>query len=453
MQIILGDVGVLIPSLRLSYLDADEMRRLSRFAEVIEDSERGLIVRRNRRFAVGRTIIHGIVFVCPPPMATSDFLSMLYLAYGGALGDAIVLSDVGGGALDDNEVPDAFLIGIAVSLLEEAEHVFRSRIAKSYISEIERRQLLVGRPLWQKSFGRHSAFGVECLVNRLSTNTVHNQILYAGLLVAVLLLEGTSFRERAENQLFVWRGLVTPRQITGDDFISVERNNNRLTSHYGKAMALSRALVLGAGAEDVFALGDFKTLHFELSLPGLFERLIVQLLKPLESYGLSAKFKSVDSGAFINGFGEIYREIEPDITIWLKGRPVAVVDAKFKPRYTRAQLDGGVAYSDRVTNEDLYQLFFYQSRLQNQYELSYPPLAIIVAPLLGLGCRLSRAPARKVVWRDVSGRQANLQVEPIDFPALTKALRGGLTDMRVLSSAAPEFSNSLIQLVDNEGSK
>lgn len=447
MQVVLEDTGVLIHGLRLSHLSNDDMRRLGRFADILDDSEKGIVVRRNRRLTVGRTVVRGVVLISPPPMATAEFLSLLYVALGGDLHRRVVLSDTGGSSEGDNTAPDAFLIGLAASLLDEAERVLRVYVSRGYIIEEQRRHVLAGRAHWTKSFGEHPAQGITCRVNRLTTDVVHNQIVYAGLVVARRLLEQTFLRERIENQVFVWRSLVTPRQVTPDDFNLAARLRNRLTEHYDSVVALSRALVLGVGLPDTFTSGDIRTVHFEFSLPGLFEQLILRLLKPLESIGLFAKFKSVDSGAFINGQGETYRDIEPDITLWLNDCPVAVIDAKFKPRYMKAQEDGRIAYKDRVTNEDLYQLFFYQSRLQTKYRMARPPYAIIVAPIVSPDAPPPAETARTVIWSDAEGEQTLLRIKPINLPELTRALKSGEGETNLLLAAAPELAMSLTHLI------
>lgn len=375
-------------------------------------------------------------------MSTPDFLSLLHVALGGGTAATSFTSAGGGGAWVE-ATPDSFLVAIAALLVEEAERILRMHVARGYLTYPERRTVISGRPLWTRDFGRHPAGGITCLVNELSTDTVHNRIVLQGLLGARKLLENTSFRERVDNQVFIWRTLASAEYVQEQDFIEATVRGSRLTTHYSSALSLSRAITLGSGLADMFAAGGSASIHFELSLPGLFEQLIIKLLEPLQRYGLQAKFKSVDSGAFLDGCGDVYRNIEPDITIWCTERPVAVIDAKFKPRYMRAQADGSVSPADRVSNEDLYQLFFYQSRLQALYKLSTPPAAFVVAPLLSGGC-IPALSARTIQWRDTAGRGSILRVEGIDFSTLSRCLKEGASDLT--SAVCPALVSDLVAL-------
>ena len=443
MQVVLCDKGILVPDFCVQSLTENDRKNLLRFADVVSDGTEGAVLRQNRRLRIGRTIVENLVVVSPPPMATDHFLSMLYLALGGKQHHSVSIFQTGGTNSWVTGMPDAFLTALAVIFLEEAERILHSHISKKYVNKVERRSVLSGRPLWIKDFGQHPTRGISCVTNTLTTDTLHNSIVLEGLFAARRLLQSTAFAERLENQVFIWRTLASSKTITAEDFNLVGRETTRFTEHYSTAITLSRAIVGGAGMPDVFTTGNLATAHFELSLPGLFEQLVLRLFSSLQRYGIEARFKCVDTGAFISGDGETYRKVEPDITLWREGRPIAVIDAKFKPRYLNAQLNGSVVNSDKVTSEDLYQLFFYQSRLQANYAMSAPPAAFILAPKLDFRPLPTQA-SRTIYWRSAQGHGNVLSVESTDFPKLTESLRLGSTE-DMLGISCPGF---LVQLTD-----
>jgi hypothetical protein len=60
------------------------------------------------------------------------------------------------------------------------------------------------------------------------------------------------------------------------------------------------------------------------------------------------------------------------------GLPIAVLDAKYKD-YWLARHDESPVH--RISNEDIYQLFFYSQRLQARFGVCSPPPAFVLAPL------------------------------------------------------------------------
>lgn len=78
-----------------------------------------------------------------------------------------------------------------------------------------------------------------------------------------------------------------------------------------------------------------------------------------------------DYRALLDGEGRHYASVRPDLEVWNSEHLVGVIDAKYKP-YWRAR-DEVLKPSRKLANEDLYQLFFYQQRLQRKYNLMKPP--------------------------------------------------------------------------------
>lgn len=120
------------------------------------------------------------------------------------------------------------------------------------------------------------------------------------------------------------------------------------------------------------------------------------------------KSQSPDRGALLDGEDRIYARVRPDFLVCRDNQVLAVIDAKYKNYWPATS--GESRPQRKIANEDIYQLFFYQQRLQRLYNLAKPPAAIIAVPFPddaereGLPCIPERF--RQVKWRagtDVAG--------------------------------------------------
>jgi hypothetical protein len=115
-------------------------------------------------------------------------------------------------------------------------------------------------------------------------------------------------------------------------------------------------------------------------MASLFELTVYRMLREaLEPAGYSIRYQATDADALRDGEGEKYRNVRPDMLVFRKDVPVAVIDAKYKD-YWEVDL-AKLTPTRKVSNEDIYQLFFYASRLQSAYQLASPPPAIIISPV------------------------------------------------------------------------
>lgn len=417
--------------------------------EVVSVGEGGTTVRRNRRLIVGRTTIHGRTFVVPPPIDLGSFLALVLYALGGDAssglrdGDSYATRDVGGRA------PDDFLKALAVICVTEAENIVRRHVARGYRETTLKDRGPRGRPLWVPDFGRHPSEGITCRSHEMTSNVLCNRLVSAGLHAAEAILEGTRVAERASNQRFIWETLAEHTVVTREDFARQRRHVTRLTSHYDRALAVAEVLVLGTISTQVFSGDEAIVPHFEFSLPVLFEKALVRLLiEAVGSRNCEVRFKEGDRDALVAGDRRTtYRKVEPDITLWRDGVPIAVVDAKFKPRYMEANETGYVSADNRVSPDDIYQLFFYQSRLQIAHGLKKPPRAWIVVPANG------EAPGPNAAWRNVCwasddlGESIGLTLESVDLRVLAECARSGVCGS-VVKAAAPRLVDQILDLLD-----
>jgi hypothetical protein len=425
---------------------------LLRLVDVVTQVPGGTVFRRNRRLRVGRTTVRGTTFVVPPPLKVECFLSLVLYALGTEFGTGLREGSSNAGRDAPETTPDQFLQALAIVCTAESEMILRGHVARGYVERSERERVLRGRPVWGADFGRHPAQGLSCRTHALSADVLHNRLLLAGLIVARAILDGTRLVERVNNQIFIWRSLVEPKPVEANDFAVARARNTRLTQHYSRALAVAEILVRGSIGSNLFDDARGLVPHFEFSLPSLFERALVRMLAVLAApYGVEVRFKESDRDALLNGdLSKPYRKVEPDITLWKRGVPIAVVDAKFKPRYFEADESGFVAADNRVSPEDLYQLFFYQARLQASFRLPAPPAAWIVAP----DAKVGPGPSdrwRRIVWAGADDASpTGLTLDAVDLDALATAVQAGDFE-QVARIAAPRFSDELVALFQQHG--
>lgn len=214
---------------------------------------------------------------------------------------------------------------------------------------------------------------------------------------------------------------VVIRPSSGD-FTRARSRYTRLSEHYRLAHNLSELITMRRRPAELFGEGDVATKGLILEMPFLFERFVERLVDDwARPVGLRVAPQQPDRGALLDARGEIYRRVQPDLVLYRQDRPTVVIDAKYKD-YWRSKEPSGVP-DRRISNADLYQLFFYAQRLQLKHGLPAPPAAFIVAPRPALDeCEGREIEERylSVAWR--AGREQAGEVRLINLP-LTDILR------------------------------
>ena len=95
----------------------------------------------------------------------------------------------------------------------------------------------------------------------------------------------------------------------------------------------------------------------------------------LTSQGYTTQTQASDAAALLDGAGHTYARVRSGVVVRQGGQPVAVIDAKYK-NYAGAGDDGQPVRL--VGDDDLYQLFFYASRLGHAATDSTVPAFIVV---------------------------------------------------------------------------
>lgn len=399
-------------------------RTAQRFIDVVGGDSNGTLVRRSTRLTVGRFTVGAYDIVVAPPFPANQFVQ--FVLYALRVDLSRYASKVTSGVNVGNVRGDLFLGLMAALLVAEVESLARGHISKSYVRLDRRVHALRGSVRWERTFGRHPTAGYECTVHEQMTDDPLNQLILAGLIVAVELLAGTDACAAATTQLSIWRQLAHATTPTPVAFEGVVRRLSRLTEHYRPALALARALTLGLAPTDLVNQGATGLNNLEFSLPTLYEDFLLRLLTPCAGkLGLELDFKHRYFEALTDAEGSPYRAVEPDIVVLRGGEPVGIIDAKFKPRYVSPSPADSDSPIGRVTNDDIYQLFFYQSRLQSIGQLSRLPRAVILAPLLN-GSASSSVARRTVLWSDKGNgkfEEPSLRVVPVPIQEVLEGLQ------------------------------
>lgn len=440
-----------LDGISLQELSLETQKALKRFVDIVRNTHNTITIRQAKNLIVGRIALGSYIIIVPPPMPPHTFVNFLIYALQGDIRRYHV--DDYSGVQVENFRNDLFLQLMAALLVHHSEHILKTHLSKSYVAKELRTSTLKGSVLWAKSFGRHPADGLTCRAFELITDEPMNQLVLAGLEAAARILHGTKYSSLAATQLFVW-GQIARRQVPcRNDFERAEQRISRLTEHYRPALTLSRAITFGLSPIDLETTGTASLNHLEFYIPLLFESFLARLLTPYAAmHGLRLSFKASDKRALLDGDGQLYRKIEPDITV-LRGRtPVGVIDAKFKPRYLKKKS----TYCDeplaKVTNSDIYQLFFYQARLQFLSHLTSPPRAVIIAPVsIDDTSNMTSLEKRTILWTaglNPQKEQPSLTVLPAPIETILAQLKHQ-SEIEVIENYMPEVANEIRTMAIN----
>jgi len=335
---------------------SDERHAFKRLmdAEVIGESTVLSTVGRRR---VGSLIIGDNVLVVRPPLRSDLFVTLVMLAtdedFSRDLKDEMPPADL---VREGDSL--AFLDLLAAMLVRSSERVIRRSIVRQYRSHTESLPALRGRIQMRENFGRHAANGLVCRHHVLESDVPLNRLILAGLVRASQVLSDDYWRSRAQTQLFAWQGLATHTTPSPRHFDTALQSLTRLTKHYRVPLLLAKALLYGSRAEDLLG-GEDLGYALEFDMAWLFERLVQRMTAELaESAGLFVRNQLIARRAISNAEGEEYRRAIPDVCLLREHSVVAVLDAKYKPRYLHAKPGPAKRRRKRVSNADIYQMYF-----------------------------------------------------------------------------------------------
>jgi hypothetical protein len=409
----------------------------------------GIFVKRNNSHWIGSFSVRGSIVVVPPQFEAGLFVDLYLYAHGANILSWNKESMVTAGNYFGRD-EDAFLIIMASVFVDQVKTVIGHNLAKKYIEKIERRQSIKGRPIWARDFGRHPSEGVTCRFYELSYKNKLNEAIMIGLEAASLILKGTSQFSKCQELMFQWRGMLGSLNLAPIVVSEATMQVTRLTEHYRTPLLIAKALV-EKQRTDIFGSAHSKLPSLEFYLPSLFEKFVYRLVsETLVGSPLRSKEQAYDSEALRDGMGDKYRSIIPDIVIHHSEDITGIIDAKFKPRYVFGAPEKKIPKENRVSNADIYQLFFYQMRMMKLNSKSQAPLTAIVAPLFGRDGATSDPKRREIVWADNFNRESELKVQvlPIPMDAVFSSIARGEKAFETIANA-PELKRYLEDILSD----
>jgi hypothetical protein len=430
--VIVADEGE-VPASVFDTAGRDELRAARRLLSWQKVGDVVAVKRKPHRVGAARVGDH--IFNAPPTIPVRTFLALVFTAYG------LRPDQVPAAGLERDTPPELFRAAMGASLVSAADVITRQHIHQAYEPCVDRLQLIRGRPRWTEEMGRPRDGSVTCEYQLKTTDTLLNRLVLAGLIEARRLQPSGPLRRRAERQAFTWRGLADPPPVVRRHELRAARSSlTRQTTHYESALVLAEALLFGTRTPGDEPADIIDLPVYDLAV--LFERLVENLSSAVASlHGYSARLQHTRSDALIDAEQNVYRRVRPDIVIFDGVAPVAVLDAKYKPRYTTGGPDPAIGH--RVTVADAYQLFFYAERLRRLHQTKHPIPAFVVAPLLDHPDQLPRLPRRTVIWEpELGGTRVGLRVLPVPLvDVLDIVLKGG--SFATACEAAPELADAI----------
>jgi 5-methylcytosine-specific restriction endonuclease McrBC regulatory subunit McrC len=411
-------------------LSDEEYKRSLKLLTWKFDERRGVLrVARKAPHLVGRIAIGNTVFSVLPDLEPRQFVNMLLYSAGLDLHRFLDRETARIDAHAEHG-DDDFLVLLAYLMISVTASLAKGYLAKTYESKSELIQTIRGRPNWTRNFGRHPGAGLVCDYKEIQQDNLLNQLVLAGLEAATSILVQKNTAHDG-SIVFAWRSLCRSIRPTPTSFDLANKKLNRLTESYRPALAVARILLFGFTADDLFEAGeaDLQCMQFDVSL--IFERFLVRILR--EHFARSSIIVRVpkdDGRAMVDGWSKTYRSVRPDIFLSKGNSTVAVLDAKYKPRYVDVP-------PSKVTSEDLYQMFFYASRAK---ALTTENLRVaILAPSVGKNPALPLAEDLSVKWMKPGEDSLDLQILPVELSGILKCLQEGCSATLALKESSTLF--------------
>jgi McrBC 5-methylcytosine restriction system component len=393
-------------------------KALGKYVTITSHDSQWVLTSRGRY--AGLLTVGSIPVYLPPPVPPATFLGMLLIAHGL---DSVVDADRVLGPSRSAESFQDIMEVLAALMVMQAERLAAGHIAQGYLRRQERLPLVRGRPLWH-TVGAYPPDGrIMCRFSDKTTDVLLNRLVLLGVTGARRYLRSTAWQRRQRTQQFVWASLAEPTHMSRVELQVARQQINRLTSPYEGAIDLVEMLVFGD--DPAPRLYDpRRSVPMPLfDLAYLFEHLVTRLVQlAVDDRGWLCKSQATEAQALTDGTGATYRRIRPDQLLYGQSGLLAVIDSKFKPRY--ASYGPALVSQNRVSREDIYQVFFYAERLRRIHALTTPLPAFLAAPWLP-NATPPDVPQRQVVWSDSHDVATNrLVVVPVDVVAsVTSVLR------------------------------
>lgn len=390
---------------------------------------------------VGAIVTNGIRVEVRPKIAATEFCALIHYVLSGKLPPEHYRSYA------NLTWETGFEDALCTLLCDEIDEIRRIGLSRRYEERHDALPMVRGRPSWSENFPWRGAKSKEivCRHHHLTYDNLDNRLLLAGLKSANLLTFHKDVKPRVHKLLKMLIDVASAITPEADQFDKAFQNYNRLNEHYLVAHSLAKMFIFHRRPEDFYQSGKSTVPGIVLNMSSLFEKFVERFaVDLLQRFGISIKPQTGDHRALLDLDGQRYASIRPDIELWKSGRPLGVIDAKYKPYWMAG--DNGLNPERKISNEDLYQLFFYQQRVQRKYNLLISPLAIIAAPLPDDDERNGRAIVsnkfRRIFWQ--AGHEKGGDVKLLLIP-MTKYLRL-LKEKRAASDAIESLGYDISEM-------
>ncbi len=356
-----------------------------------------------------------------PRLGSPELATLIRYALGGSV-DALERSQIGHERVGLDEL-------LCLIFAEELARIRQIGLSRRYVDRRQWVSALRGRPDFLGSFPWHDngMSSIVCRFHELTCDNLDNQLVLAGLERACLMGVTADTRRKLLDHRQAWASLASPMVAAGrSEFAKARAKYTRLSDHYRLAHNLAEIIVQGRSSAAVYEAGEHPTKGFFVDMPDLFERFVERLVRnAVKGKGLRIESQQSDHGALFDAEGKLYHSVRPDLILYDQDTPVAVVDAKYK-NYWEADPVNGVP-RQRISNEDLYQMFFYAQRIQIRHQLTTAPAAVIVSPMPaedeGCGGPVIGKRYRRVVWRAGAGDEVGVSLALLPMTQILRALR------------------------------
>ena len=401
--------------------------------ERLMDALKGLVMLepswsgRQVRIVAGQTVgtmrIESLRIDVRPKLAAAEMATLLRYALGGppvATQRSSILTARCG--IDE-------LIGRVFA--EELTRLRQLGLSRLYVSRQDKLPALRGRPDFIASFpwNERGMTTLACRYHELTCDTLDNQILRVAAERAAMMDVTAETRRHLLEHRQAWMSIASHRPIGHEHFAMVRTRYTRLTEHYRLAHNLSELILAAYRPAAIFTDAEHPTMGLRIGMAWLFERFVERLVRQtLGPYGITVRSQDSDRGALLDGEARSYAAVRPDMVASRHGEPVAVLDSKYKD-YWRAQGADGFP-ANRISNGDIYQLFFYAQRLQIRHKLQSPPEAIIISPIPAEDERVESAISERfctVRWQVGGDVACRLRLVFVPMTQILRALAAGRT--------------------------